>query len=358
MIEEMKKQKLLFIDKEQFGYLTDLYKWCEYLRDEYNITVVSMDIHRSKLELPGVRVKYVPVQSWMNRTFRGILFILYSLFNAFFFNGKIFVVYFPQCSILKKILFWKKMHVDVRTLWVSKDERCRKNYDDRLIKECGCFDSFSAISDGVAKKIGIPEYDMIPLGSDVISTVPKDYENEIRLLYVGTLNNRDMEKTIVGLKLFVEKHPDIHVSYDLVGDGQPGLLNKLIDIAEESGISNYITFHGFVPQTQTGPFFDRCNVGVSFIPITSYYDYQPPTKTFEYVMSGLFCVATGTISNKEIINSDNGVIISDTPEGFCHGLEEYWNRRSDVNESVLRASLSEYKWDNIISRYVLPVIKK
>ena len=37
----MYRQKLLIVNKEQFGCLIDSYKWCQYLRDDYDITLLS-----------------------------------------------------------------------------------------------------------------------------------------------------------------------------------------------------------------------------------------------------------------------------------------------------------------------------
>ena len=53
------KERLLIINKEQFGSLTDSYKWCQYLRDDYDITFICFDSGRDKLSQDGVIVKYV-----------------------------------------------------------------------------------------------------------------------------------------------------------------------------------------------------------------------------------------------------------------------------------------------------------
>lgn len=41
--------------------------------------------------------------------------------------------------------------------------------------------------------------------------------------------------------------------------------------------------------------------------MTEYYDSQPPTKTFEYALSGLYVLATKTRENEKVITNDNGV---------------------------------------------------
>ena len=55
----MQKPKLLIVDKHQFGYLIDVYKWCKYLRNEYDITVLCFDSGDKKQVLEGVNVRYV-----------------------------------------------------------------------------------------------------------------------------------------------------------------------------------------------------------------------------------------------------------------------------------------------------------
>ena len=74
-------------------------------------------------------------------------------------------------------------------------------------------------------------------------------------------------------------------------------------------LENVCTTHGRIDYYKLKPFFDKCNVGVSYIPIRDYYQYQPPTKTFEYGLSGLVTIATETKSNQEVINNCNGILI-------------------------------------------------
>ena len=115
-------QKLLIISRQTFGNLVDIYKWCEYLPDDYQIDVVTLDgKHKSKLDKPNVRVHYVSSKG--NRTIRGIRYILVSLFHMLFFKGNIIVEYFNGCSIFKKLLPWKKMILDIRTLSIKKEEK-------------------------------------------------------------------------------------------------------------------------------------------------------------------------------------------------------------------------------------------
>ena len=349
------KPKLLIIDKCQFGYLTDSYKWCEYLRDEYDITILSVNSGRKKFEMDGIKVEYVNFR--LPLILRALLFTIVALWKVCFFKGKIFVVYYQKCSILKKVFHDKKMHVDVRTMSVRIEDYERRSVNDRIRNECGFFDSVSAISQGVAKELRIPNVSILPLGSDVISETKKDYCGDIKLLYVGTFRNRNLEQTLYGLSQFFSNHSDVKLSYDIVGDGNPGQLDELKQLAIELKIDEYVTFHGFKPYDELKPLFDECNVGVCYVPITECYQNQPPTKTYEYILSGLFCIATGTDANRELITSENGLIIEDTPESFCNGLEKFMSLRECLDEAKIRKSLEYGLWKSIVNEKLKPLLR-
>ena len=80
-------------------------------------------------------------------------------------------------------------------------------------------------------------------------------------------------------------------------------------------LSDIVSCIGRVPHHDLKKYFDEANVGVSFVPLLAHYQYQPPTKTFEYLMSGLYCIATSTIANKEIISDQ----IHTTFAGYSEG---------------------------------------
>lgn len=214
------------------------------------------------------------------------------------------------------------------------------------------------ISEGIKNKIGLAKknFHILPLGSDVISTTPKSY-NKFRLLYVGTFSGREIDKTIKGFSLFLKKHKDVNLFYDIVGDGCNGELDLYKQLAHNLGLDKYIHFHGRIPHSELTSFFDKCSYGISFVPLTEYYDHQPPTKIFEYVLSGLFCVATATSSSKELINEDNGLLIDDTVEAFADALEYIYIHNENIIMDKIQSSLSEYTWYKIVNEKLIPILK-
>lgn len=347
-------KKLLFIDKNPYGILIDTYKYCQYLQKDYNITYVCIDYGYPKVDSGRVSVKYVPrIES---RIFRGILFTLLSLYYALIFKGFIFVSYYPGCVVLKKVLFWKKMHVDIRTLSVSPDSAQREKWDFELNRTISKFDSVSLITEGVKDKLSIPKSKkvfIIPLGADIISSTHKDF-GTLSLLYIGTLNNRRIIDTVIGFHQYIENNQDDSAHYIIIGDGEE--LASIKEYIINYHLESRIELKGRIPYKDLKQYFDNCNIGVSYVPITDYYQYQPPTKTFEYVMSGLYCIATNTYENKKIIKNNNGCLHDDNPAAFCEALEYTLSLTNKLNSDDIRSSLAGHTWKEIVDNCLLPVI--
>ena len=345
--------KIIILNTPQFGTLTDSYKWCEYLKDDYNIVFLCFDSHLKKMDLPGVN--YVYIHRFDSPLLRGLWYIIYTLFYCLFHKGFIFIVYFKFCQIFPIVFFWRDVHVDVRTLSVSTDKIRNARNDQKLLDAVNRFRSCSFISNGLLKKIkpSCARQFVLPLGADVISKTTKEW-NSLRLLYVGTFNNRKMIKTIIGFEKYIKLSNDKKSTYTLVGDGEE--LQDIISYINQNGLNN-INVVGRKSYDELKQYFDECNVGVSFVPIEDCYQYQPPTKTFEYVLSGLFCIATKTEANKEIINKDNGILILDTSDDFYKSLKYISSIKHTLCSSMIRETLKKnYTWESVVDAYLKPIL--
>lgn len=351
-------KKILIIHKTQFGYHTDYYKWCEFLRDKYNIHVVCFDSRLPRIVMDGIKVHYVTSIGF--KQLRGLFFLFFSVFYAARIKGNIIVSYFYGCNFIKLFLPYKKILLDIRTFSVNPDERAREKEDLELFSSIKLYDYVTVISEGLRRKM--PKEDrltsVLPLGAEIVVCQNKVYDS-INLLYVGTLHNRDLEKTIIGFFYAKEKLKDkIQLSYSIVGSGYNEEEIKLRNLVSDLGMTEYVTLYGYQPHNKLAMFYNKCNVGVSFIPITDYYQYQPPTKTFEYVMAGLFTIATATQSNKEIISEINGLTIIDSPDAFADAIVTVYDKRSTINSYEISHSLEEYRWDNIVNKYLVNILNR
>jgi hypothetical protein len=126
----------------------------------------------------------------------------------------------------------------------------------------------------------------------------------------------------------------------------------------ELGLQEVVQVVGAVPHDRLGSYFQVHNIGVSYIPVTEYFDCQPPTKTFEYLLSGMAVIGTATSENGRVISSKNGVLIPDTPTGFAAGLWELWRKRQLFSSSAIQAGAQAHRWRSIVEGNLLPFLKK
>lgn len=179
---------------------------------------------------------------------------------------------------------------------------------------------------------------IVKWGTKALSETPKLF-NSIRLLYVGTLNNRDIYKTVEGLSIFLNNYKGYDISYDIVGTGNNFEILRLVDTIKSNKLENIVHYHGFVSDDKLPYFFDKCNVGVAYVPVKDYYNNVVATKLYEYFVSGLFSIATKTEENIKIVDSTNGVLIDDSAEGFSYGLEYINSTLTKIDsQQILKAS--------------------
>lgn len=351
------KEKLLIICRYQFGYHTDRYKWAEYLRLTHDITFITL-AGRPKIYMDGVSAKYV--KSFGPRFLRGIMFVLFTLWHVFLFRGQIMICYFPGCKIYKKLMPWKKMILDLRTLTVTGDASQRAS-EDMKIKECvDIYDYVTIISEGLRVKIKSPQEKtaILPLGADIVSNKNKSFDS-LNLLYIGTFMNRDLEKTIKGFAKAVKILPEgTTMHYYMIGRGYNGELEQFKELSNDLGISEYITFPGYIQHEELKCYLDNCNIGVSFVPMTDYYEYQPVTKSYECILSGLYTIATSTYSNKEIINDENGILIQDTEDDFARAIVEIYNKRNTIDSKKVRETLIKSQWKYLVQDTMVDILKR
>ncbi|RYY15998.1 MAG: glycosyltransferase [Chitinophagaceae bacterium] len=352
------RPRILFFSYHQFGLLVDTVKYCEHLRGTYNITYLGWDYGKPKLELEGVAVKYV---SRSGSLFRRNVNLLKAL-NHEVETGKydiVFLHYTRGVSIVRLLHPKQRMIFDVRTLSVDPNRLKRKTYNTVLKVEGGLFRNRSVISEGVGTQIGFKNYHLLPLGADPILTAPVAGQTDrLRLLYVGTLLNRDVIKCVQGLKHYIEMTGDSNVELTIVGDSSGNERQDILDYVDRHpSLAGKVTCPGRVPHQQLGRYFLNADIGVSFIPMTRWYNFQPPTKTFEYLLSGIPVIATKTYENVNLLKFEHmSALIEDNSADFSRGISELKIKLPHLNAQALKERYEGYSWQNIVDRYFSKMI--
>ena len=341
------KPTLNIICPSQFGYLVDTYEYCKNLKSKYHINYICLDHKKTKMEMDGVEVTYISVP---NIYFLKWFFFSKKASNLLDNKGIVFIKYFRLCSLIK--FFSKKKIVfvlDIRTGSISPSRLSRFIFNKTMALESVFFEKITIISESLAQLLKIKKYTILPLGTPSSSSSIKNF-NQINLLYIGTLSNRSIEDTIIGLKKFIESQEKTKadkISYNIIGDGYGDELDTLRFTVNRLNLNNIVKIHGRIPYDQLTPYYEQANIGISYIPITPYYDVQPVTKTFEYIANGMPVIGTKTKEQAKVINSKNGILCEDTPESFAIALEELCSRIHLYSSSKIINNTNTLSWTDV-----------
>ncbi|MGB5555909.1 MAG: glycosyltransferase [Flavobacteriaceae bacterium] len=353
------KPKVLILASGQFGYSTTTFKHCEFAADEFDITYIGWDYDLPKIELPTVNQIYVSRK--YNKVMRNVK-LLQSFHNEIRKGyDVVFVNYFRGSSLIKLANLKAKFMIYVDTLGVMSGPLKRRIYNSIMRFELFFFKNISMISEGIGKKIGLKEFKVLPLGGDCYATDQKTYE-PLSLLYVGTLGGRRVQDCVKGFHQFLENSKatgaNSNATFTIIGDSKDNDLSEIRTYVKANKLEKSIFTTGFLHRDKLAPYFAKSNVGVSYVPITPHYQHQPPTKTFEYLISGLHVIATATDANKAIVSKTAGVLINDTADSFQEGLLELWQRKPELDSIALRKEYAQYTWKRVVDEKFKPLVRE
>lgn len=353
----IEKKKILILASGQFGYSTTTYKYCEFALINYDITYVGWDYNLPRINLSSVKVKYVSRNGGLiKRNLR-----LLQAFHKEIQNGHnlVFLTYVRGISVIKMLNPNAKFLMYVDTFGVMPDAKKRWIYDTILKLEASLFSNVAVISDGLANRLKRKKYEILPLGGACFNTELKSFE-KLELLYVGTLDNRNIIDCVRGFHKYLQKYESVEngISFKIIGDGPNNELEEIKDYVKINRLGEYINVIGYLPQKDLAPYFKSANIGVSYVPRFSYYEYQTPTKTFEYLISGLPVIATGTYENRKIIKPWSGVIIEDNSDAFCEGVAQLQRQKNEFCSDRIRTEYSKHNWEKAVNSHFIPLIEK
>ncbi len=349
--------RLLIVDHHQFGYLTDTYKYCCYLKDSWEITVVCWDYGQKRVDLDRVRVLYVsrsgPKPVRLSRLLRHA--------RAEIRSGQYdvgFVVYFRGCSLLAGRQWRSRLNLDIRTGSVYSSQR-RRRFENRLLRlESLRFGHVSVISESLRDALNLKpaSCQIIPVGGESYHTGSQDFTS-VRFLYVGTFLNREIEKTVLAFDdLYRKLSHRYEMTYEIVGDGPAEDTRRVLRAIEQCSSRGAIRYRGRVPNADIGEVFRRNNIGIVYIPIVEQYQPQPSTKLFESLLSGMPVLATATYENNRVVNPENGVLVHDDVESVREGMESLVTNLARYDSNRIRRSVSACRWEEIATKNVGPYL--
>lgn len=350
--------KILIINQNQFGYHMDTWYYCKYLHSDFHITYICFDQGLEKKSIEGVDVIYIPFDIGpLKRNLR--ILDESQRFIAGNELGFIFIKYFRFCSYLLFRNYKRRnvINLDVRTGSVVSKLWVRYANDLFMRVEAACFKHISVISESLRIKLKLSASALIlPLGAESLYKGSHPDMSVIRMCYVGTFTDRHLETVVLGIAHYIKTTEDHNVSLDFFGSGWRGEELKLKMLVDEVGLNENIRFRGYIHHDRLNDVLGSYNVGVSYVPMTDFFNFQPVTKTFEYIFSGLYVIATKTDENVRFVSDSHGILIDDDVESFSRALKQIRDSEFKLNSRDLSyLHLDKYHWhsiSNVLKEYI------
>lgn len=180
--------------------------------------------------------------------------------------------------------------------------------------------------------------------------------DSLRLVYVGYVRGRDIDKTIMGLSMFLASNPEASISYDIVGKDDPETAQKMKGLIYELNLQSIVSYHGFQPTDRLALIVQNANVGVCFVPQCIQFEHTS-TKTLEYLIAGLPVIGTYSEFRSKYVNDSTGVLHQDTPEAFASALASVYENRFKYDARAIRDSHIKYSISAMIESSFLSALQ-
>lgn len=358
----MNNPKVNYITLGQFGTFNHIYQISKILISRgYDVSYFGVFEGLNHRVLTGLNVS----EAFMERTLspnKGGVQVRLAFLNLLFKRKRQLqasesvniVTYFAGCSLL--LFFVKNIVLDIRTLSVHPKPHVRMLFDAVLKLESLFFRRVTVLSESMRNKFFYSQnISVVPLGGPKFEFQKKS-SCEMRALYVGTLKHRNILSTVKAFHDFLMERPLISGRFDIIGRGDEAQREAINKYVRQNSLEGRIMFHGEVNFPEVTAFYLDSNVGLSYVPMTNYYDSQPPTKTFEYLLAGMFVIATDTSENRKIIKHGNGCLTGDSRADILGGFIEAADSISYIDFSAIFSDSQKYSWDEIVQNYLIPMI--
>lgn len=349
--------RLLIVSFEQFGYHTDSSEYCRHLRDRFRITYLCPDQglpHKSLADVEVISRQRPP----LGKVELGLLLEAHRLLRRRHYTAAF--LRRTKFSFLLRLRHPRTpMVLDVRSGSIEESGPRRMIENALLRANAAFFSNITIISRGLARQLGLPpRAHVLPLGADRQTMTAEPCRDELRLVYVGTFKNRRLERTVEGLGDFVrEAAADVSVHYTLVGFGSEEERAAIRNTAAASGLGDRVQIRDRMDREELPSLLAEHNVGVAFTPRVPWFEHQPSTKVFEYLQSGLLCIATDNRANSEVISSVNGVLVPDSVDGFRRGLEHAVAMLANWTPQAVGESVRGHSWRAIVIENLAPYLE-
>jgi hypothetical protein len=343
---------VLFIYNGPINSLTDLKSYLYYTRNFYKVSFIGFN--KGDVNFENIEITCLGGDgSGLFNRFKLYLNVFKKINNS---NPDIIIIpYFLGCSFIA--FMHKKVILDVRSSVIHKKGFVRYIRNSILKIESTLFYKHFVISKDINKYLNLSsDFSEVPLGSESYGFSIKSFD-AMRLLYIGTFHLRNLHIFIDALGYSI-MHNGVEIEkFSIIGYGSKLEVELILKMIKKWNLSEKVLFIGELRPPFTYDYLKSHNVGISYVPIRDYFYFQPPTKSIEYLISGMPVIATKNILSNNIINGYNGLIIGDSFEDCVEGITKFYNIFSLFNSNKIIANTELNNWEQVVQNYLIPSIE-
>lgn len=351
------KKSVLLVSCLQFGVHTDTLKYCEHLRSRYRLTYLCLDQGLPRKALSGVEVVYCNRRP-LGKVELGLLLDTVELLRTRDFD-LVFLRRTKFSFVLRLCRPRVPMVYDIRSGSIEADAFARAVEDALIRFNARFFRHITVISAGLAGRLRLPgRAHVLPLGADRAVKLTTRQAGLLRLIYIGTFKNRNLERTIAGVRAFLDDEPGLAVRYTIIGFGSDEETKKLRRTVDRLDLGGVVEIGDRIDHDRVALVLADHDVGIAFTPRQPWYEFQPSTKVYEYLGAGLLCVATDCDANRAVLDEKTGVLIEDTAEGVRAGLHRMVEILPLSDPETVAASIQDCSWRRIVEENLVPYLER
>ena len=352
MVSANASKELLLFTTDQYGYQTDYIAYERVLLEAgYQVTYLCLDQNLPRIK-SGTNVVYVEKKSTKLLT---LLEVLRHISSSNKNNGVLLTKYFLGASALL-IRFQGTTLADLRTMAVNQSFLKRRILNMFARMEVLAAKHVLVVSQELADKHRVSNYSVVPLGGKFPKAALRKVRdfNKLKLLYVGTLEGRNLEQVVLGAVAFTRRSPELYVSIDFFGTNQSSELEKALEISR-----NYPNLHvrllGFLENDKFDDLSGQYDFGIVHVPDEDRYRVQPSTKLFEYISIGLPVLSTNYAMTRWVETEGLGVTYESSGEGFENGLMRAL--AFEANFQAMFKFAVDHEWHGLLRKTLIPAIE-